>query len=93
MQAVSPSWEDSSMASVMVPKGLASAVLASVPLSRGLLGGETVQSFAYMVVLFSILATALLVPVLRHPAVASLCRSFFKSPSGPEVLRADNVRQ
>jgi NhaP-type Na+/H+ or K+/H+ antiporter len=93
MQAVSPSWEDSSMASVMVPKGLASAVLASVPLSRGLPGGETVQSFAYMVVLFSILATALLVPVVRHPAVASLCRSFFKSPSAPEVLRADNVRQ
>jgi NhaP-type Na+/H+ or K+/H+ antiporter len=93
MRAVSPSWEDSSMASVMVPKGLASAVLASVPLSRGLPGGETVQSFAYMVVLFSILATALLVPVLRHPAVASLCRLFFKSPSGPEVLRADNVRQ
>jgi hypothetical protein len=45
----------------------------------GLPGGETVQSFAYMVVLFSILTTALLVPVLRRPAVASLCRSFFKT--------------
>jgi hypothetical protein len=32
-----------------------------------------------MVVLFSILTTALLVPVLRRPVVASLCRSFFKS--------------
>jgi NhaP-type Na+/H+ or K+/H+ antiporter len=79
MRGISPSWEDSSLASVMVPKGLASAVLASVPLRMGLPGGETVQSFAYMVVLFSILTTALLVPVLRRPAVASLCRSFFKT--------------
>jgi len=79
LRGISPGWEDSSLASVMVPKGLASAVLASVPLRMGLLGGETVQSFAYMVVLFSILTTALLVPVLRRPAVASLCRSFFKS--------------
>ena len=79
MRVGSPGWEDSSLASVMVPKGLAAAVLASVPLRMGLPGGETVQSFAYMVVLFSILTTALLVPVLRRPAVASLCRSFFKS--------------
>ena len=79
MRGQSPGWEDSSLASVMVPKGLAAAVLASVPLRMGLPGGETVQSFAYMVVLFSILTTALLVPVLRRPAVASLCRSFFKS--------------
>jgi len=79
LRGISPGWEDSSLASVMVPKGLASAVLASVPLRMGLLGGETVQSFAYMVVLFSILTTALLVPLLRRPAVASLCRSFFKS--------------
>jgi hypothetical protein len=63
----------------MVPKGLAAAVLASVPLRMGLPGGETVQDFAYMVVLFSILTTALLVPVLRHPPVASLSRSFFRS--------------
>jgi potassium/hydrogen antiporter len=79
MHGISPGWEDSSLASVMVPKGLAAAVLAGVPLRMGLPGGETVQSLAYMVVLFSILTTALLVPALRRPAVASRCRSFFKS--------------
>ena len=79
MRGNGPNWEDSSLASVMVPKGLAAAVLASVPLRMGLPGGETVQDFAYMVVLFSILTTALLVPVLRRPAVAHLCQSFFRS--------------
>jgi len=63
----------------MVPKGLASAVLASVPLRMGLPGGETVQGFAYTVVLFSIFTTALLVPVLRRPAVANRCEVFFKA--------------
>jgi potassium/hydrogen antiporter len=79
MHGISPGWEDSSLASLMVPKGLASAVLAGVPLRMGLPGGETVQSFAYMIVLFSILTTALLVPALKRPAVVSRCRLFFKS--------------
>lgn len=49
---------DISIASVMVPKGLAAAVLASLPLQAGLKAGSTVQDVVYAVVLFSIMASA-----------------------------------
>lgn len=54
---------------VMGPKGLAAAVLAGVPLQMGVAQGEAIQQFTYMVVLASIVATSMLVPVLlRLPA-------------------------
>ena len=45
---------DASLMSVMTPKGLAAAVLASIPLQQGVAGGETIQNVTYAVVLFSI---------------------------------------
>jgi NhaP-type Na+/H+ or K+/H+ antiporter len=56
---------DVMIASVMVPKGLAAAVLASVPLSMGIAGAEQIQSLVFSVVLLSIVFTAILVPILR----------------------------
>ena len=56
---------DVMIASVMVPKGLAAAVLASVPLSMGIEGAEQIQSLVFSVVLLSIVLTAVLVPLLR----------------------------
>jgi potassium/hydrogen antiporter len=56
---------DSSVAAIMNPKGLAAAVLAGLPLAQGLAGGAIIQSAVYSVVLFSILATAILVFLLN----------------------------
>jgi hypothetical protein len=52
---------DASLMSVIVPKGLAAAVLATVPLQQGVVGGETIQSISYSVILSSTVLTSLLV--------------------------------
>lgn len=77
MRGVSPSWEESYELSVMAPKGLAAAVLASVPLERGMPGGAVVQSFAYFVVLISIVLTASLIPLMRRPFVERAARRLY----------------
>jgi NhaP-type Na+/H+ or K+/H+ antiporter len=60
------------LTSAMVPKGLAAAVLAGLPLQYGMAGGETIQAIAYAVVLLSILATALLIALQRGAAGRAL---------------------
>ena len=57
---------DTALTAIMAPKGLAAAVLASLPLSYGVAGGETIRDVTYMVVLVSITLTALL--VIAYPA-------------------------
>ncbi len=51
---------DASLASVIVPKGLAAAVLAYLPLQAGVPRGLFIQDVVYAVILFSIIVTAIL---------------------------------
>ncbi|ADE13090.1 cation:proton antiporter [Sideroxydans lithotrophicus] len=55
------SLRDTALTSMMAPKGLAAAVLATLPLKYGIEGGEVIRDVTYMVVLVSIAVTALLV--------------------------------
>ena len=57
---------DASVIAVMIPRGTAAAVLASIPLQLGLEGGELIQSLVYSVVVISILLTALLLLLLER---------------------------
>lgn len=68
---------DASLMSVMIPKGLAAAVLASIPLQQGIAGGETIQNVTYAVVLFSIMLTSLLVFLLDRTRVSRLYEKVF----------------
>ena len=52
--------KDASVMAIMVPKGLAAAVLASIPFQQGLTGGELIENVTYAVILFSIIFTSLL---------------------------------
>ncbi len=56
--------KDMSIVAVMVPKGLAAVVLASLPLQQGIPGGELIQNLTYGVVLLSIVGTSLLVMLI-----------------------------
>jgi NhaP-type Na+/H+ or K+/H+ antiporter len=56
--------KDISLMAIMIPKGLAAVVLASVPLQQGIPGGELIESLTYGVVLLSIVMTSLLVLLL-----------------------------
>lgn len=61
---------DRSIASMMIPKGLAAAVLAGIPLSMGIEGGEFIKNTTYAVVLFSItLVSIMILLVDKVPAV------------------------
>ncbi len=50
--------------SVMTPKGLVPAVLASIPLQQGLPFGDTIMDLGYSIVLFSIVICSVLVIVV-----------------------------
>jgi potassium/hydrogen antiporter len=72
---------EASIIGVMVPKGLAAAVLAGLPLEAGIVGGEIIQGVVYGIVLVSIILTALLVAVRDVPPVKPfLARTFARFP-------------
>ena len=56
--------KDMSIVAVMVPKGLAAVVLATLPLQQGVLGGEIIKNLTYGVVLLSIVITSFLVMLI-----------------------------
>ncbi len=68
---------DASIMSAMVPKGFAAAVLASIPLQRGIEGGEFIQNVTYTVVLFSIVVTSVLIFLVEKTPFASVYHAFF----------------
>jgi NhaP-type Na+/H+ or K+/H+ antiporter len=69
--------------SVMTPKGLVPAVLASLPLQRGLANGEIILDLGYSIVLFSIIICSALVIVLSlNPKIIDNIR--FKGVSKTE---------
>ena len=49
---------DASIVAIMVPKGLAAAVLAIIPIQAGVAGGELIKNVTYGVVLSSIVITS-----------------------------------
>lgn len=75
---------DASLAAVMTPKGLAAAVLATLPLQAGLESGAVIQEAVYAVVLFSIGATTLLSFLLERGTLRSFYAAALPNFS-PEV--------
>lgn len=78
--------KDATRIAALAPKGLAAAVLASIPLQRGLMGGELIQNVVYAIILFSIAVTAVLVFLQDRTPVGSLYALLFKGfRTGGEV--------
>ena len=70
--------EDKMYMSSIVPKGLAAAVLATIPVQQGIEGGEMIQNIVFAVILFSILFTSIMVPVMeRNNVISRLYRKCF----------------
>ena len=63
------SLSEASIVAIMLPKGLAPAVLASLIAQRELEGSDTLQAVVFSVIILSILATAVLVPLVRKGRV------------------------
>ena len=69
---------EAAIASVMAPKGLAAAVVASAAAELLPEGGEAIRDLAFAVVLVSIVATSLVVPLLDLPGPRHLVRVLFR---------------
>jgi len=82
-------WKDATLMTFMVPKGLVSAVLASIPVDRGLPGADVLRDFTYMVVLLSVCVTAVLIPLAQTAPLAAFYRRIFGAPVTP--VTADPV--
>ncbi len=72
---------DASIVAIMVPKGLAAAVLAIIPLQAGVLGGELIQNVTYGVVLSSIVFTSIMLLLLEKTGLSALYIWFFSLDS------------
>lgn len=80
---------DRSLTAIMAPKGLAAAVLATLPLQNGVEGGELIRDVSYMVVFISIALTAVLVVVMARPALQPALARVFGGDQLPGSLPAD----
>jgi NhaP-type Na+/H+ or K+/H+ antiporter len=80
------SLRDSAIASMLAPKGLAAAVLASLPLQYGVAMGEQIRDTAYMVVLVSISLCALLIMSYSARPVQTLYGVLLGKSSSPAKL-------
>ncbi len=69
---------DASVMSIMVPKGLAAAALATLPLQLGVQQGEMILGIVYSVILFSVLGTSLLVFGVHRTKLRRSYAHFFR---------------
>ncbi len=69
---------DTSVTSVMVPKGLVTAVLASLIMQSGVPGGEILQNTIYSVILFSIILATLFSFFIEKGWTAQISDFLFK---------------
>lgn len=65
---------DKSIISLMTPKGLAAAVLATIPVHAGMPDGPIIRNIVYSVILFSIITTSVLIMLNNK---SSLVRGFY----------------
>jgi cell volume regulation protein A len=64
--------KDLSVMAVMVPKGLAAVVLASIPIQQGMVGGEIIKNITYGIIVFSVILTSFLVVLLEKTKLPNL---------------------
>ena len=64
---------DISIISIMVPKGLAAAVLASLPVQAGIQYGALIQEIVFSIIIFSIIITSILIFLIER----NLLRHFY----------------
>jgi potassium/hydrogen antiporter len=79
--------KDAIIASAMVPKGLAAAVLAAVPSQAKVAEGARIEAIVFGVVLFSITVAAMLVLFRERPFVANGVGRFFGAYPDPPAAR------
>ena len=76
---------DKFIVSTMVPKGLAAAVLATIPEQEGIPGGEVIKNIIYSVIFISIIFTSVLILLSDHfPKVRAISTFLFRAKGKTE---------
>jgi NhaP-type Na+/H+ or K+/H+ antiporter len=78
--------KDLSVMAVMVPKGLAAVVLASIPMQEGIVGGDIIKNITYGIIVFSIIFTSILVLLLEKTPLPNLYAKIL-TPQWPRLWR------
>lgn len=79
---------DASLMSAMASKGLAAAVMATLPFQQGLEGGALIRDLTYAIIPISIILNSVLVFLLDKTPFGKFHGRFFKGfPDGPERER------
>ncbi len=76
---------DAKLMSVMIPKGLAAAVLAPLAAADGIAGGGTIQNTIYGVIGMSIVLTSALIFLVHQTSVSTFMNAVFAGYNGGEV--------
>ena len=76
---------DMALMSIMIPKGLGAAVLATLPAQRGLPGGATIQTITFAVIVATTLGCTLLFFLLDKRRIFGFYQLFFRSPRPVEA--------
>ena len=83
--------KDLGIMSIMAPKGLVPAILASMPIQYGLTGGEDVQMLSFAVVLLSILICSILVIILSKNSLKfNYLNNILKGKSAEEQVHPNS---
>ncbi len=70
---------EAALISVILPKGLAAAAIASLPIFNQIPDGEMIQGVVYAVILFSTVLSALLVFILNETKLIEVYKLFFNN--------------
>lgn len=73
---------DKAAISIMIPKGLGAAVIATLPIQQGLMDGEIIQSICFSIILFSTLYCVLLFFLLKTGISIPFYSIIFKNNKG-----------
>ena len=85
---------DKTIISMMIPKGLAAAVLATLPEQAGIPGGEAIKYITYSVVFISILLTSIIILLNNKVGVKRLYNSLWGRTNQDESVEvAEEQRQ
>ncbi len=72
---------DKAVISVMIPKGLGAAVMATLPLYQGVANGDIIQAICYSIILFSTLYCVLLFYLIHANASMPFYNLIYRNPN------------
>lgn len=82
---------DKATVSIMIPKGLGAAVIATLPIQQGQADGEIIQSLCFSVILFSTIYCVLLFFLLKTEISLPFYSKIFKHNKQPGKTTSDDT--